>query len=733
MPSKSDITVGKLVEMIEDGELCLPEMQRGYVWKADRVVALLDSLYRGYPSGAILVWETDDDVPTREVAIDQRDYPFKGRKLLLDGQQRLTSLSSVLKGRPIDFGADKKLIEVMFNLDHDNFLGSGTRFEELSEDAENEDGQDDVGDIGACTSGGPAFGKTTQARRLNPVWVDVSSIFTGQSIVLALKAVNGNASDPRFQRFVDRITRVNNIREYTYVMHVLEKSMDYEEVAEIFVRVNSMGVKLRSSDLALAQITSRWRDSLRRFEELREQLSAKYRFPIDIGLIVRTLVVFATGQCRFKLVGGLSNKQIIDAWETTQRCLDQAMGYLCHDVGIDGPPLLSAPFFIIATAYYHYYYPEPTGQEAADFRRWLLFGNARGHFSGSTETKLDADLSKLKEGKGGPAALLDGLREQFGRLEISADDIAKRKPANPMFTAVFMALRAAGARDIRTNKPLRVDPDESGRRLSNWHYLLDPKIGGEEIANIIATAEPWGKKKFLKDMANGEYIRTALAKQGSENLRLHGIPVPTVSVDSAASPEELNGVTASFRDGNRDELLSYRRKHLASLVENFISGAPPDIERRVKAALVQHETATVEFKQEAIDDEGRVRIYIAQTVASFFNSKGGLLLIGVKDDGTLVGIDEDVMRIENGKGGVDGYVRNLSNYIGSQLGKEVSAIVGVAVTTVDGYQICAVSVPEGYKPIFLNQGGRQVLYVRRNNGREPLEGAAAQDYLSHRS
>lgn len=69
---KVDVSVGVLVEMIASGELRLPEMQRRYVWRAPRVRDLLDSLYRGYPSGAILVWETTETQPTRDLAKDAK-------------------------------------------------------------------------------------------------------------------------------------------------------------------------------------------------------------------------------------------------------------------------------------------------------------------------------------------------------------------------------------------------------------------------------------------------------------------------------------------------------------------------------------------------------------------------------------------------------------------------------------------------------------------------------------
>src|SRR6478736_1659211 len=84
---KAEATVEELVGMIERGELRLPEMQRRYVWRSTRVRDLLDSLYRGYPSGAILLWETDEPVPLQEFAVTQQGNPFQSTRLLLDGQQ----------------------------------------------------------------------------------------------------------------------------------------------------------------------------------------------------------------------------------------------------------------------------------------------------------------------------------------------------------------------------------------------------------------------------------------------------------------------------------------------------------------------------------------------------------------------------------------------------------------------------------------------------------------------
>src|SRR6266446_3810277 len=99
---KTDILVRELIDKVQHGELLLPEMQRRYVWPATRVRDLLDSLYRGYPSGTILVWETDEEIETRELAVRaSRAAATSGKLLLLDGQQRITSLAATLSGEPV--------------------------------------------------------------------------------------------------------------------------------------------------------------------------------------------------------------------------------------------------------------------------------------------------------------------------------------------------------------------------------------------------------------------------------------------------------------------------------------------------------------------------------------------------------------------------------------------------------------------------------------------------------
>src|SRR5438874_8234100 len=116
-----------LVDDIKNEKLLLPELQRSYVWKAPQVRDLFDSLYHQYPSGQLLVWETDDLPFSRASSIESAAVKQIRPQLLLDGQQRLTSLAAVMLGKPLIVRGFKRPIDIAFNLYTEKFEVAGPR------------------------------------------------------------------------------------------------------------------------------------------------------------------------------------------------------------------------------------------------------------------------------------------------------------------------------------------------------------------------------------------------------------------------------------------------------------------------------------------------------------------------------------------------------------------------------------------------------------------------------
>jgi hypothetical protein len=537
---KAEASVEELVGMIERGELRLPEMQRRYVWKKSRVRDLLDSLYRGYPSGAILLWETDEEVPLQELGVKQQSNPYKSTRLLLDGQQRLTSLSAVIRGEPVSVRGRKKPIELLFNLEHPDKLAVVT---EVDEDGEDDDDDFDLIEDEADSSEDElqkrfnrmTFVVTTRKLEQHPHWVKVTDVFKTDSDRSFLKRAGINdLDDPRSERYSQRLARLRGIRKYMYRMDVLERKLSYDEVTEIFVRVNSLGAKLRSSDLALAQITAKWRGALKTFQGFQNDCS-KSGFDLDLSLYLKNLVAFATGQSRFLTVGGLPVNALQKAWKESVPGMEFALNFLKSNTGIESPALLSSPFIIVTLALYgHKRNYQVKTKEAERLRQWALVANAKGRYSrGSSETFLDQDLGTLRQG-GGADALIDRLRLQVGRLDIVPEELEGRNQRSALFKTMFLAFRAAGAQDWRSNIMIALDHKGSHHRLQFHHIfpkaVLKHKYTSREADDIANLSFIGGKtNRAISDKPPRDYFPTIITKNGTTSFELQCIPTePTL-------------------------------------------------------------------------------------------------------------------------------------------------------------------------------------------------------------
>lgn len=564
--AKAEASVEELVGMIERGELRLPEMQRRYVWRSTRVRDLLDSLYRGYPSGAILLWETDEAVPLQDFAIEQQNNPYHSTRLLLDGQQRLTSLLAVVRGKPVDVRGRKKPIELLFNLDHPEQLAVVTEVDEDGGDGEDDDELDDDEADSSEDELQKLFDSMTfvvATRKLEqlPQWVKVTEVFKADNDAQFLKRAGVTGfEDPRYERYSQRLARLRGIRKYVYRMDVLERRLSYDEVTEIFVRVNSLGAKLRSSDLALAQITAKWRGSLKIFQAFQTQC-AKAGFDLDLGLYLKNMVAFGTGQSRFLKVRNLSIESLQQAWKESVPGMEYALNFLKNNVGIDGPALLSSPFLLVTLGYYVHKRNYQIGEdESRRLRYWVLAANAKGRYSrGSSETLLDQDLATLRQ-NGGVEELIDRLRLQVGRLDISAGELEGRNQRSALFKTMFLAFRATGAKDWRSNLAIALDHEGVHHRLQ-FHHIFPKAVlksayssrEADDIANLCFISGKTNRQ--ISDKEPSQYLPPMIEKAGNAAFEKQCIP----------TAQTLLGVD-SYK-----EFLRRRRELIAKRLNDFLS------------------------------------------------------------------------------------------------------------------------------------------------------------------
>jgi len=557
--AKQDISIRTLVDKVIAGELTLPEMQRRYVWTAVKVRDLLDSLYRGYPSGTILVWETEDPGNYRKLQVDGgKKSSLSSNLLLLDGQQRITSLTAIINGQPILVRNKKRPIDIFFNLEHpDTLVEELTAIEEDEYDDDDED--DDELDLHE------EFKKRTfvvESRSLknDPNWISVTEIFNKTDSQI-LRNLGINSDDSRWDKYTQRIGRVRQIEKYEYVMVILDKKMSYEEVTEIFVRVNSLGAKLRGSDLALAQLTSRWKGFMNELENFAKEFGNNEDYLHETGLMVKTLVAIVSGQSKYKTINRFSLEEYSKGWESTKNALRFAYNFINTNVRVENIRLLSSTFLIIPIAYYAWQKNEQLNdKEVNQLLLWFYVAHMKGRYSkGSSESILDSDLNIIKNG-GSLEHLLEHLKLQVRDYMVSEAELKFKTRRSPYFSLLFLIAKQKGVKDWFTG--VGINEKNAGRAHAvQFHHIIPKSLlknhgyDSKSINDIANLTFIGGKtNRNISNKLPTTYLAEIITKRGHSVYGDNHIPVDKLLW-------EIENFTS---------FLEYRRKLLVNEINNFI-------------------------------------------------------------------------------------------------------------------------------------------------------------------
>lgn len=208
--------IDTLLTWVKSGEIAIPEIQRPFVWEATRVRNLLDSLYQGYPVGYLIAW--------RNPTVRLKDgTPAAGKRILIDGQQRVTALMAALLGREV-MTKDYETVRIRI------------AFHPLEEKFE---------------VSNPAIGK-------DGTWIpDISDVFAPDAKLLqitrAYAAANPGVDEDALFGTLERLRKI--INNHVGIIELAD-DLDIETVTEIFIRVNSAGAALSQADFAMSKIAA---------------------------------------------------------------------------------------------------------------------------------------------------------------------------------------------------------------------------------------------------------------------------------------------------------------------------------------------------------------------------------------------------------------------------------------------------------------------------------------------
>ena len=515
--------IQELAGRVLSGDIVLPEFQRPFVWKRHQILELLDSIYRNYPIGSMLVWESRQDLQSKrsiadlEIADRSPNYPVN---YLLDGQQRLSTVCGVLHWRP---GERTSVWNVAFDLATKSFFHVDSRIEDLP------------------------LHQVPLGRLSDP------SEFYKRVFPIEDEEQKATA-DVLFNRFTSYRVPLVTLGD-----------MSLKDVAPVFERINSTGTRLTIFDLMRAATWSTAFDLGRAVDEIRLAIEPKKFSGLDEKVFLRALSSAAGGNFTVESIDELrrrTEEKLQEAVAATLESAKRACDFLTTEVGV--PRYEALPYanqFAVLCEIFRRV-PNPDGAQLTEIRKWFWRTTLAGYFGGWNTGQMARDLTAIADWASGKQAKIDigatTSNEKLWRVKQFRSNSAVAK-------MVALMLSQANPRDTLNGQ--RIDPGKSLAWANDkefHHFFPQAYLTREHgdsaqpnlVANIVLLTSV--SNIAIKDSSPKDYLTQIIETGGRDELlsRLQSCLV---------SEEALNAALENDYDGFLNARSTTLQKHALEL------------------------------------------------------------------------------------------------------------------------------------------------------------------------
>jgi hypothetical protein len=476
--------IASLIEDIdpERGAIALPDLQRPFVWEDTKVRNLLDSLFIGFPVGTVVFWHTSEERDARALGAAKR--ALRATTLVIDGQQRLTSLYSVMRGKEVeDRDGSKRFITIAFRP---------------------RDGKFEVAD--AAIRKDPEF-----IPNVTELWNGPRTKSQIRKDLLKNLEEKGRVVDEEYENAVEEnLERAQAIKDYRLPTVDIRKTAAAEEaseedVAEIFVRINNQGSRLGQAEFVLTLLSVFHGELRDRIETRARQMSENGVLSLDTQQVLRMACAVGFGRARMSAVyrylrgvdpvtGDADPARRVERLDTldhaAKECVDATrwrdfMLRVTHGGFINQGLLASSAAVVNAYAFYVLGLRAEVPKQRLDegISRWLFGTLLTARYSSSSETKFEEDLARVRVVAPGDADVFMRSLDDVLADAITGDYWARTLPASletqRSRAPVALAFRAAqvvlGAKALFSDQYLQNllnPPGQGGRAASEMHHLF---------------------------------------------------------------------------------------------------------------------------------------------------------------------------------------------------------------------------------------------------------------------
>jgi hypothetical protein len=736
--------VGALIADIDLGKVGLPDLQRPFVWRNVKVRNLFDSLYKGYPAGFLLFWDTGAEGGLK--GIGAKNNKAVPRLAIVDGQQRLTSLYAVIKGEEvIRANFKKERIRIAFNPLTERFA---------------------VWDAAIVRD-------KSFIPDISELWRPEANVFSiANDFLNELSAMREVSDDDKvkIQNAIGKLHSLPNL--YSFTALTLSANVDGATVADVFVRINGEGKQLNQSDFIMTLMSVYWdegRAELEAFASAATKPHDGQASPFNHFIkpapdqMLRTTIGLALKRARlenvYNALRGRDAKTGIDNPERRDEQFQkmQAAQAAALDLtnwhhflsaltlaGYRGEKMISSETAVIYSYVLYLVGIVDYGIDKQSMRQaiaeYFFMAALTGRYTNSPETRFEADLSLVRDLSDGKAYLAK-LREicattltpDYWSITLPSQlaTSASQSPSLFAYNASLIKLDADALYSPAKIASL-VDPAVKGTKVALERHHLFPRAHLEENG--------------IKDLKKINQIANFAPVEWPENIRI-GKQAPSTYVpplDAALSAEKRSqlyfwhALPHLWWEMPYETFLVERRERMARVIEaawKLLKGDGPTVaatQISVAELIESGETDAVEFKStlrvnlHTGQQDDKIQVSALKTIAGFLNAKGGTLLIGVADDGEVLGLEADGFPNE------DKMALHLTSLITSRLGDVFRPYVHPRFEEQDGVRVLMVRCEPGPREAFLKDGQNQRFFVRGGNATAELQGNAITEYVKQR-
>lgn len=741
--SPSSEPIVTLIEDIDRGKIGLPELQRPFVWPNVNVRDLFDSLYRGYPAGFLLFWKTGGDGTLKSIGTGSKQ--FVPETAIVDGQQRLTSLYAVIKGAEVlRANFKKERIEIAFNPLSERF---------------------DVVDAAIRKD-------RSYIPNISKVWEPgFDPVDFREDFFEHLSEIRELTKEDR-RKIEKSLNKLRDIPTYNFTALTLNASVDEQTIAEVFVRINGKGKALNQADFIMTLMSVFWeqgRVDLENFCHKAAMPSDGQSSPFNHFIkpapdqMLRATVGLALKRARLENVySALRGRDPTTGEDNPEKrtaqfsCMEEAQKAVLNLAnwhhfldalklaGYRGQKMVSSEAAIIYCYVLYLIGIRDYGIDRAIIRQviaeFYFMAAMTGRYTNSPESRFEADLGQVRDLPNGDAFTAK-LRE-ICETTLTGDywditlpsQLATSAARSPTLFAYQASLIMLDAPVLFSPLKLAamVDPAIKGSKaaLEQHHlfprgYLEDRGVTDLKLINQIANFAPveWPANIKIGKQSPAEYVPVLDAQMTAEERgRVY----------------DLHALPHVWWEMEYEQFLVERRLRMAQVVrqawQKLCGETTPATAPVISVAdlIAGGETGGVEFKSTLRTNlhtgqhDERIHLSALKTIAGFLNAKGGTLLIGVNDDGEVLGLDADGFPNE------DKMSLHLVNLIKDRIGDIFLPYIHPHFEDQAGDRVLVIRCEAGPKAAFVKDGNHHKFYVRGGNATTELSGPSVTDYINHR-